>query len=461
MKSYIKSTPLILLLMLVMLSLCTRNKGMTKSQFINDLKQRTFQYFWNVVDSTTWQTDDRYPSKNFTSIASTGFALTSYIIGVENQYISRDLATTRVLNTLEWLWQSKQSPDSNATGYNGFYYHFLHYKTGNRYKNVELSTIDTGLLMAGILSCQSYFNGNTEKEQKIRSLADSLYLRVNWQWAMNNTNSMLMGWTPENGFLQSQWKGYNEAMLLLVMAMGSPSYPIDSTAWNNWSQTYQWKSFYGYEHINFSPLFGHQYSQMYIDFRGITDNYTQSKGIDYFENSRRATLSNRAYCTKNPNKFIGYSANIWGLTACDGPEQAHQKFEGREIQFFGYRARGASNLEVVDDGTIAPTAAGGSIPFAPEECINALYSMYQIYGDKIYKEYGFTDAFNLTYSTGWFDNDYIGIDQGPILIQLENHQTQLVWNIMKKNKYIITGLTKAGFKGGWLKENQYQPMPQI
>ncbi|MGD9978246.1 MAG: glucoamylase family protein [Bacteroidales bacterium] len=450
MKSHKRELLTILLLLLTIQNSCTTVTKHTADQFLDDLKRRTFNYFWEVVDTVTWQTDDRHPTKNFTSIASTGFALTSYIIGVENSYVSRDDAAVRVLNTLEWLWKSKQSTAPNATGYNGFYYHFLSYKTGERYKNVELSTIDTGLLLAGILSCQSYFDGNNPNEKSIRQLADSIYLRVDWPWAMNNSASMYMGWSPENGFIQSTWQGYNEAMILLVLALGSPTHPIGSTAWSEWCSTYRWSTFYGYQHINFDPLFGHQYSQMYIDFRGIYDDYTKGNGIDYFENSRRATLSNRAYCISNPNGYTGYSTKIWGLTACDGPGYTKRTIAGKEIQFFDYRARGACSFSIVDDGTIAPTAAGGSFPFAPDECIDALYSMYKMYGSKIYGKYGFKDAFNLTYGNGWFDTDYIGIDQGPILIQLENYQTELIWNLMKRNKYIVNGLQKAGFKGGWL-----------
>jgi hypothetical protein len=195
---------------------------------------------------------------------------------------------------------------------------------------------------------------------------------------------------------------------------------------------------------------------MFIDFRGIRDPYMAEKGIDYFENSRRATYANRDYCIDNPSGFFGYDEKIWGLTACDGPGERKIPFEIDSVQFWGYRARGASNIEIVDDGTIAPTAAGGSIPFAPEICINALLAMKHNYGDSLYHEYGFKDAFNLSFmageksETGWFDKDYIGIDQGPILIQLENWQTGLIWEIMKKNKYIIAGLKKAGFSGGWL-----------
>ncbi|TNE73347.1 Tat pathway signal protein [bacterium] len=424
-------------------------------QFMSDLKKRTFTYFWDVVDTVNFQTDDRYPSRTFTSIAATGFALPAYIIGVENQYISREQAAERTLAMLSWLWKSKQSTDEHgATGYKGFYYHFLNFGSGTRFKDVELSTIDTGLLMAGILTAQSYFDADNTKEAQIRDLADKLYLRVEWNWAMNGNRTMSMGWRPEKGFISSQWKGYNEAMVLVVMAMGSPTYPISDDSWNAWTETYHWEAFQGYEHLNFGPLFGHQYSQMFIDFKGIQDAYMKDKGIDYFENSRRATLSQQAYAANNPLGFVGYSSNMWGLTASDGPNNVEKMINGKSVRFRTYSARGAAEDYLEDDGTLVPTAAGGSIPFAPEQTLETLYEMKNRFGDKVYREYGFIDAFNLTYQeNGWFNDDYIGIDQGPIIIQLENYQTGLIWNILKKNKYIVSGLKKAGFTGGWLKND--------
>lgn len=426
------------------------------NSFTNDLKNRTFKYFWDTVDTLTWQTPDRYPTKNFTSVAATGFGLTTYIVGVNNNYITREEAAERVLKTLTWLKNSKQGSEvSCVTGYKGFYYHFLTYDQGFRYKNVELSTIDTAWLIAGILSCQTFFDKDNEQEQKIREIADFLYRRVEWDWAMDNHEVMTMGWHPESGFINARYSGYSEAMMLYILGLASPTHPIPDSTWNAWCSTYIWKNFSGYKYINFEPLFGHQYSHMYIDFRGLQDDFVREKGIDYFENSRRATLANRNYCIENPQNFAAYSDSIWGLTACDGPADTAMIINGNKVQFFSYRARGASVRYIEDDGTIAPTAAGGSIPFAPDECIRALKAMKNTYGENIYGEYGFKDAFNATFITpktpnGWFDHDYLGIDQGPILIQLENHQTELIWNLMKRNQYIITGLKKAGFKGGWL-----------
>lgn len=438
---------------------------MDRTAFVADLKKRTFDFFWHLADSGTWQIPDRYPTRTFTSIAATGFGLGAYLVGVENGYIGRQQAAERTLHTMEWLWHSVQGPQTQGTsGYKGFYYHFLHYGTGQRYAQVELSTIDTGLLMAGILATQSYFDAASGTEHRIRQLADSLYLRTDWAWAMNGQRWMSMGWHPESGFIRAQWKGYNEAMVLLLMALGSPTHPIDDRAWADWCSGYEWMNFQGLPHVNFDPLFGHQYSHLFIDFRGIRDAYMRERGIDYFENSRRATLANRAYCIQNPGRFVGYNDSIWGLTACDGPTDYIRPADARRsdthepFEFYSYRARGASGQQQVDDGTLAPTAAGGSVPFAPEECLQTLHAMYRLYGDSLYRRYGFTDAFNLsiedarTGSVGWFDVDYLGIDQGPILLQIENYQSELIWRQMRKNKYILAGLRKAGFAGGWLDE---------
>ena len=395
--------------------------------FLDSLSLETFHFFWDLAEPSNGNQPDRWPTPAFSSIAATGFGLAAYLVGVERGYITREQAAARVVTTLSFL---KNAPNGNdaagKTGYKGFFYHFIDPKTGLRFRQVELSTIDTGLLMAGILSCQAYFDGKNETEKSIRTLADSLYHAVEWDWAMNGKKTMSMGWHPEHGFLDAQWKGYNEAMILYIMAIGSPTHPILPESWKAWTETYQWANYAGQEHVNFGPLFGHQYSQLFIDFKGIKDEYMTQKGIDYFENSRRATLANQNYCTLNPGGFVGYSNKIWGLTACDGP--GNENKANPNISFEGYNARGIAQFYEKDDGTIAPTAAGGSIPFAPEQCIAALKEMKKKLGDKLYGKYGFKDAFNLSIvyqdgTQGWYDKDYLGIDQGPILIQLENYRT--------------------------------------
>jgi hypothetical protein len=273
-----------------------------------------------------------------------------------------------------------------------------------------------------------------------------------------------MGWHPESNFISSDWRGFNEAMLLYVLALGSPTHAIDSTAWNLWTSTYQWATFYGQPDVNFAPLFGHQYSQLFIDFRGIQDTYMRGRGIDYFENSRRATLAQRAYAIDNPSKFRDYGTTIWGLTASDGPLDTTMVVDGVTRQFHTYNARGAAANDIRDDGTLAPTAAGGSVAFAPEIVVPALKAMRAKYGDPLFGQYGFFDAFNPTYynatvrvqqgrvvnGVGWFDTDYLGIDQGPIIGMIENYRTGLIWRLMRQSPYIRRGLQRAGFTGGWL-----------
>jgi len=423
---------------------------------LDEVQHRTFNFFWETALPGNYQIPDRWPTKRFSSIAATGFGLTSYLVGVERGYVSRADAAERTRLTLEKLWSLPQGPAiSGVAGHKGLFYHFLTNDEALRYKDVELSTIDSGLLLAGALSAQSYFDGDTQDEQDIRSLADSLYLRAEWDWILNDEGRISMGWKPEKGFIPHDWSGYNEAMILLVLAMGSPTHPVPDNAWEKWSEGYEWSDYRGYDHLNFSPLFGHQYSQMYIDFRGIQDEHMRANDSDYFKNSREATLANREYCISNPGGFSGYGPNQWGLTACDGPGDLDTALNGKPVKFFSYRARGASARHEVDDGTIAPTATGGSVPFAPEETIAALDQMWTTHYDSLVGPYGFKDAFNLSYPdpkrpNGWFDIDYLGIDQGPILLQIENHRSGLIWEVMQKNKYVRRGLERAGFTGGWL-----------
>lgn len=436
----------------------------------DELQRRTFNFFWDLADQNA-QIPDRWPNLAFSSIAATGFGLSAYLVGVERGWVTREQAAERVLKTLKVLAELPQGDASEGvSGYKGFFYHFLDHKKSHRFKDVELSTIDSGLLLAGVLSCQTYFDRANSTEKAIREAADFLYRRVEWDWMLNTNNRISMGWKPESKFIHAEWFGYTEAMILYVLALGSPTHTIPAASWDAWCQNYTWDDFMGQPHVNFGPLFGHQYSHVWIDFKGIQDPYMQKKGIDYFENSRRATLVNHAYCVQNPRKFKGYSDKVWGLTACDGPVDWLAKHDPRRLcpedwkNFNGYGARGIATDYLFDDGTLAPTAAGGSIPFAPEICMPAMETMWNTYYDSLVGQYGFKDCFNPAFTAcgqlpnGWFDTDYLGIDQGPIILMLENYRTGLIWNIMKKNPYIRTGLQRAGFQGGWLgKEKNIAP----
>jgi hypothetical protein len=424
--------------------------------FLDTLEQRTFKYFWETVDHNTGLTPDRYPSLTFSSIAAIGFALTAYGIGAERGYVSRSAAADLVLTTLKQLWVLPQNKEAaGAGGYRGFFYHFLNFNDGTRFKNVELSSIDTGLLMMGILFVQSYFDKENITERKIRAYADSLYRRVEWNWMQPRPPLIAMGWYPEKGFHHLDWHGFDESPFLYFLALGSPTFPIQSEVWQTFTSHFRWVKNYGYEYIDFDVLFWNQFTACWIDLRGIQDSYMKEKGIDYFENARRATYVVREYCIENPKKFIGYSDLLWGMSASDGPADETRVVNGRKYHFQTYSARGKSTQKFwMDDGTLAPYAAGASIAFAPEICIPALKAMRdQVPG--LWTEYGFKDAFNLTYITektpnGWVDIDYLGIDQGPIALMIENYRNGFVWETMKKNPYIVKGLQRAGFSGGWL-----------
>ena len=453
----------------------------SEAAFSEELTERTFRYFWDTTDTQRCLAPDRWPSNPFSSIAATGFALTAYGIGAERGYVTRAEAALRTRDCLRFYWTAPQGPEAAGnTGYKGFFYHFLKNDDGTRYKTNELSTVDTSLFLGGALFAQSYYDRNDPVEAEIRDLAEKIYTRVDWTFVQRNrtgtqalnlagSHGITMGWKPEKGFETHDWVGYNEGMLVYVLALGSPTHPVGKDAWDKgWAAHLEkdWGTYYGQEHLQFEPLFGHQYSHVWIDFRGIKDAFMRTKGIDYFENSRRATLSQRAYGADNPNKWTGYSADIWGWTASDGPGYTEGKYSvgGKARNFNGYMARGVSAERVVDDGTIVPTAAGGSIPFAPEVTIPALMAMRAKYGDRLYTRYGFKDAINPSFTFtdfgsksgnvdpvhGWVANDYLGIDQGPILAMMENHRSGLVWKVMRTNPHIQRGLKRIGFTGGWL-----------
>jgi len=451
--------------------------------FSEDLSRRTFDYFWETTDRQRCLAPDRWPSNPFSSIAATGFALTAFGIGAERGYVTRDEAARRTRDCLSFYWNAPQGPERSGTsGYKGFFYHFLKNEDGTRHGTTELSTVDTTLLLGGVLFAQSYYDRDTPVEREIRDLAEKIYRRVDWTFAKRDltgtdsknlpgSHGIVMGWKPEKGFGTHDWVGYNEGMLVYVLALASPTHPVGKDAWDQgWAANLEkdWGAYYGQQHLQFEPMFGHQYSHVWVDFRGIRDAFMRSKGIDYFENSRRATLSQRAYGIDNPNDWVGYSGDIWGWTASDGPGGFKGLVvNGKERRFMGYSARGVSSERVVDDGTVVPTAAGGSIPFAPELTIPALMSMKAKYGDRLYTRYGFKDSFNPSFTfvqagsrsgtvdpkIGWIARDHIGIDQGPILAMMENHRSGLVWRVMRKNPHIREGLKRIGFTGGWLDQS--------
>jgi hypothetical protein len=423
--------------------------------FLDTLQTRTIRYFLDVTPEETGLSPDRWPAPAPSSIAAVGFALTTYPVAVERGLLLRERAAARTLTTLRYLLHLPQGMDAGGvSGYNGFFYHFLDMKTGARAWNCELSSIDTGLLMAGVLFSEAYYDRSDSVEDVLRQTADSLYRRVDWQWFTAGKPALSTGWYPDRGFNANVWKGYNEAWILYILALGSPTHPIPDWDVAQWYNGYKWGTMFGVEFLGFGALFGHQYSHCWIDFRGIKDRYMWARGIDYFENSRRATYVQREYASRNPQGYRMYSGEIWGLSACDGPHDTVMIVDGRRRQFWSYRAREVTFDWVEDDGTVAPTAAGGSIAFAPEICVPALKAMRAALGNRLWSDYGFKDAFNPTYrlygAEPWVDPDYLGIDQGPFVLMIENLRNGFVWSVMKKNPYVVEGLRRAGFSGGWL-----------
>ncbi|HVQ05145.1 MAG TPA: glucoamylase family protein [Burkholderiaceae bacterium] len=439
---------------------------------IEDLAHRTFRYFWETTSAKNGLAPDRWPSPSVCSIAAVGFALTAYCIGVERNYVSREEARERTLLTLRFLRDLPQGPRAKGvSGYRGFFYHFVAMDTGLRDGDCELSTVDTALLLCGALHAQAFFDGEHADEVRIRRLVDELATRVDWRWAQTRPPTISLGWKPESGFLPYDWRGYNEAAVVYLLALGHPTRAVDPTAWTAWTKDFRanWSTFHGQQGLSFPPLFGHQYSNVWVDFRDLRDAFSRRHNIDYAENSRRAAHAQRAYAMLNPKGWRGYDADTWGFTACDGPADMIAPYRGQPRRFYSYHARGAGGGRVasVDDGTIAPTAAASSIGFAPDIAIPAIHSMVRRYGAHIYGKYGFVDSFNPSFTfekakltfgkvvpgVGWVATDYLGIDQGPILAMIANFTNGSVWQTMTKCVQLRRGLQRAGFTGGWLEDD--------
>ena len=422
---------------------------------LEKLQRQTFDYFLHETNSANGLVIDKTAPDWPASIAATGLGLACYPVGVERGFMSRAAAVERTLVTLRFFWNSPQGREADATGYKGFYYHFLDMETGKRGWQCELSTVDTSFLLAGVLTAGVYFDADNADEREIRSLAERLYRRADWQWAQNEGATVTHGWKPESGFLEYRWEGYDEAMLLYILGLGSQTHPLPENSYTAWTSTFCWEQHYGYEYLYAGPLFTHQLSHVWIDFRGIQDTFMRDKGIDYFENSRRATYVQQQYAIDNPRKFADYASCCWGITASEGPGPAVVKINGVERQFFDYVARGVPYGP--DDGTLAPWAVVASLPFAPEIVLFALdHCIHQAKLTK-FNSYGFKAAFNPTHPGeagnpyGWWLSPWhFGLNQGPIVLMIENYRTGLLWQLTRNCPHIISGLRRAGFDGGWL-----------
>jgi len=418
-------------------------------RLLNQLQNAAFNYFVEHVDATTGLVADTSRKGSPASIAVVGFALSCYPIGVERGWIARADGASRTLKTLRFFWNSRQGAEADVTGYKGFYYHFLDMRTGKRVWKCELSLIDTTLLLAGILTAAAYFAAPVPDECEIRALADGLYRKIDWQWAQNGREMVTQGWKPECGFLNSGWEGYSEATILYVLGLASPTYPLPSSSFAGWTSTYQWENIYGYEFLYAGPLFIHLFSHAWIDFRGIQDAFMREKRSDYFENSRRAVSIQREYAARNPNGYIGYGPNFWGITAGDGPGNEEMRESGRDRRFFGYTDRGVPFGR--DDGTIAPWGMLAALPFSLPSALTAVRHMMKRYPD-ICVGYRMSSGFNpsLIDQGGWISEGYYGLDQGIIVMMIENYRSGLIWKLTRSCPYIATGLRRAGFEGGWL-----------
>ena len=399
--------------------------------FLDYVQQANFDYFWYEANPANGLIPDRTATGSACSIAAEGFGLTAIGIGIDHGWISRTQGVERVLTALNTFYQGPQGTNvTGMIGYNGWFYHFLDMNAATRSPGSELSSIDTVWLLSGILYAKQYFNGTNSDETRIRTLANAIFNRVNWPWVDRGTDAVAMGWLPESGFTTfGNWVGYNEGMMIYLLGMGTATNPVPASGWSYWTSGYSWATYYGQSFVPFGPLFGHEYSHCWVDFRHIADAYMNSHDTTYFENSRRATIAQREYCIADPSGWSGYGSNVWGLTACDDPN-------------VGYEAHGAPPA-LNDDGTLAPTAPGGAMAFTPEYSLPTLEYLYSYYRTNLWTANGFRDAFNLSLS--WYDTDELGIDQGPIVIMIENYRNQKPWQLFMQNPEVQRGLQQAGF----------------
>jgi hypothetical protein len=386
------------------------------------------------------------------SIAATGFGLATYLVGVERGFLTRLAAIERTLKVLRFLRNSDQGEHADATGYRGFYYHFLDMDTGRRIWDCELSMIDTAILIAGILASGSYFSGTNTDEQEIRELAKFLYERVDWRWATAGGRVVRMGWRPAGGgFLSYGWEGYSEAMLLYILGLGSPTHPLGKESYDAWTRTFQWENLYDIDFLFAAPLFIHQFTHLWVDLRGIQDEFMRQKNCNYFENSSRAVRVQQQYAIRNPLRCKGYGKNSWGVTAGLGPGFSKRFGEQNiERQFYAYTARGIPFGP--DDGTLAPWAVIASLPFAPE-IVSAAFESFRSCHPEVLRPDGVLMSLNPSFRVEgeenfWVSSEVFGIEQGPVAMMIENFRSELFWQLMRKTRPLMTGLHAAGFTEG-------------
>ncbi|MDR3652913.1 MAG: glucoamylase family protein [Paludibacter sp.] len=422
------------------------NLSKSDELMLDSIQRKTFEYFLHENNPEIGIIKDRAAKGAFASIAATGFGLPTYAIAAERKWITRNEAVDRTLKILKFFATSE---NNSRRSYKGFYYHFLDIDEGNRVDSwVELSSIDTGILMMGVIFARNYYNKNNQAEKEIREYAGILLSSMDWTVFNMDANSkqpytISMAWHPEKGTTNWGWHGYTEGLFLYVLAAGTGiDNPIQH--YNAWLKGYEWKTPYpGLSHVAFPPLFGHQFSEIFIDFRGLADKYLKEKGISYFENSRRATLAQQQYAIENPKGWVGYDSLTWGFTATDGPGP---NYNSGDKKFEGYAGRGATGKDdvVAEDGTIGIYGSICSLPFTPDLSLKTIKNIQSKMGSKLWGKYGFYDSFNQT--ANWVDNDFVGIDQGPTILMIENFRSGLIWKYMMKDPIIQKGLQRLNFE---------------
>jgi hypothetical protein len=421
---------------------------------LDGLQRAAFDYFVQNGNAANGLVADTSRPGSNASIAVVGFALSAYPVGVERGWMTRAEALQRCLAVLRFLRDSDQRGTPESTGYQGFYFHFLEMAGGRRAWRCEVSLIDTALLLAGMLTAAAYFTAANADETELRALADTLYRRADWGWAQPQGAAVVHGWKPGSGFLNYGWEGYNEALLLYTLGLGSPTHPLTEASFPAWTGTYQWENLYGIDFLYAGPLFIHQFSQAWIDFRGIRDRFMREKDCDYFENSRRATYVQREYTLRNPRSFTGYGEDAWGLSASDGPSTPRQRIAGRRQSFYGYAARGVPWGP--DDGTLSGPSVLSSLAFAPElvlPAVRRLLARGAVPADRSARASGYNDTVKAAApgaTAGWVSEGTFGLDQGMVVLMVENFRTGLVWRLLRGSDVVRTGLHRAGFRGGWL-----------
>jgi hypothetical protein len=392
----------------------------TDDQLLGEIQRTAFDFFWNEAGPKSGQVKDRALAKggdtrDFSSIAATGFGLTSLCIGDRRGFGNSGEIRTRVRNTLRFI-------ANDLPSVHGFFYHFVHMNTGERWEKVELSSIDTSLLLCGVLTARQYF-----ADQEIKDLATKIYERVDWPWMLNGGSTLSMGWHPETGFLDARWEHYCELMMIYLLGIGSPTHPLPPDTWKAWTRPVI--KYQGLEYISGNdPIFTHQYSQAWFDFRKKRDAYA-----NYFENSITATKAHKLFCLSLRDRFPDYSESLWGISASD--------YEKGYTAWGGPSADGGPIGPV--DGSVVPCATGGSLAFLAEDCLKVLRNIRGRYKEKAWARYGFVDAFNPL--SGWYDQDVLGIDLGITMLMAENHRSGFVWEIFMKNPEAQTAMQRAGF----------------